>query len=286
MLHAHTILENIGHSQRTIGVQDPSYINSMKTGVLDLVGMSLRRAGKFDLGTFSGDDTRALAYTGDEILDEKMFRLPYPDSYFELTMEDMRRATLFIDLSAQKHVLQFPPDFDPNAYKGLCLAMSFTAKSQRQANTWNTPVGGLVLDQDCDILFSAGFPFKDVSEEEREALDDFNKHTTEMILGVAAALLNAPRVKLEKEPAPFKLNKKRAERGRPPLFEHHILKISGVSSTGKAVPLGGTHASPRKHWRRGHVRVYHRNSLKEKKTLIPACLVNGRGFVSKDYEVA
>lgn len=87
---------------------------------------------------------------------------------------------------------------------------------------------------------------------------------------------------LEHVPAPERLNAQRADKGRPPLFEYRILTIDMASA--ERAEGEGTHASPRLHWRRGHVR-----SLEDgRKIAIKPCLVGvaDRGVISKDYRVA
>ena len=88
-------------------------------------------------------------------------------------------------------------------------------------------------------------------------------------------------------PAPTKLNKKRAKKNRIPLYEYKILDIVADvlhSPTYSSKPhQGGTHASPRMHKRRGHVRrlpsgkqTWVRNMIVGKPTA---------GMVEKEYSV-
>lgn len=78
-----------------------------------------------------------------------------------------------------------------------------------------------------------------------------------------------------------KLNKKREKRGKTPFFTYKELTIV---ANGPA-PLddqGGSHASPRVHLRRGHIR-----RLAHKTVWVNAAVVGdkSRGMVSKDYRV-
>jgi hypothetical protein len=70
-------------------------------------------------------------------------------------------------------------------------------------------------------------------------------------------------------------------KGKPPQFDWHTVKIEPAKS--KADHQGGTHASPRLHDRRGHLR-----RLKNGKTCwVKDCKVGdaSKGVVFKDYEV-
>lgn len=79
---------------------------------------------------------------------------------------------------------------------------------------------------------------------------------------------------------PEKLNKARVRRGKSPLHVYHVLSISGGS--GDSASNGGTHASPRVHLRRGHIR-----RLPIGPIWVNACVVGdkSRGMVTKDYAV-
>jgi hypothetical protein len=76
-------------------------------------------------------------------------------------------------------------------------------------------------------------------------------------------------------------NKLRRARGMAPLFTYKVLTIGGLKR--KSRHLGGTHASPRSHLRRG----YYRTSRHGVRHWVQPCMVKGgtEGFVHKDYRV-
>jgi hypothetical protein len=78
-----------------------------------------------------------------------------------------------------------------------------------------------------------------------------------------------------------KLNKMRRARGKMPLFTYKVLTIGKKKP--KSRRLGGTHASPRSHLRRGYFRTS-RNGVRH---WVQPCMVKGGtdGFVHKDYVV-
>jgi hypothetical protein len=78
-----------------------------------------------------------------------------------------------------------------------------------------------------------------------------------------------------------KLNKMRRARGKAPLFTYKVLTIGKKKR--KSRHLGGTHASPRSHLRRGYYRTS-RNGIRH---WVQPCMVKGEtdGFVHKDYVV-
>jgi hypothetical protein len=70
-------------------------------------------------------------------------------------------------------------------------------------------------------------------------------------------LLLSKEIEHRVEPAPGRLNAKRARQGRPPIPERHFVTIrKDVLRTfsGQGSHNGGSHASPIMHWRRGHLR--------------------------------
>lgn len=89
------------------------------------------------------------------------------------------------------------------------------------------------------------------------------------------------RVGIEDIAPPDRLNRKRLKRGRLPLFTYKVLTIGKKKR--KSQHLGGTHASPRSHLRRG----YYRTSPKGVRHWVQPCMVKGEtdGFVHKDYRV-
>lgn len=69
-------------------------------------------------------------------------------------------------------------------------------------------------------------------------------------------LLMSPHVKTEHSPAPTKLNKARALKGKPFIGDRYkiTLRDFDIKRDPATRMVGGSHASPRPHWRRGHLR--------------------------------
>lgn len=57
-------------------------------------------------------------------------------------------------------------------------------------------------------------------------------------------------------PIPNPSNAKRIAKGKKPLFEWKVIEVSGVQQPPPTTSTGRTHASPRLHKRRGHIRKY------------------------------
>ena len=93
-------------------------------------------------------------------------------------------------------------------------------------------------------------------------------------------LLECTNIETEAIEAPFKLNKKRLAAGKAPFFEYKVLKIKGTTQRERE-PGGTAHASPRLHYRRGHIR----RLASGKKTWVRPHMVGdaSRGHIVKDY---
>lgn len=119
-----------------------------------------------------------------------------------------------------------------------------------------------------------------------KAPNDFNRCALDLqielqsvvMLMTALACSNVSAVSVEPSAA---LNKKRARSGKSPIRVHHVLVIGGDKSARKD-SAAGSHASPRVHLRRGHIR-----RLESKNVWVNACVVGdkSRGVVTKDYRV-
>ena len=77
------------------------------------------------------------------------------------------------------------------------------------------------------------------------------------------------------------LNKKRQARGNLPFLSYHVLALGGERSA--TTHLGGMHASPRQHLRRGHIR----HLPTGRTTWVRSCVVGSHstGRVVKDYRL-
>jgi len=88
--------------------------------------------------------------------------------------------------------------------------------------------------------------------------------------------LNTSNIEIKEVSAPRLKNKMLARKNKFPLFGYHYIDLPDDVSSEEA--LGGTHASPRRHWRRGHIR-----RCKNKIVWIKPQLVGKNGFIDKEY---
>lgn len=102
-------------------------------------------------------------------------------------------------------------------------------------------------------------------------------------LASCLGLLSAGGIKTEEVAAPKFTNAMRAKKGKPPLDGYHLVSIDYAALKIPGVTRGGTHASPRLHWRRGHIRTLQSGA----QVTVRPCLVGDpeRGRIEHDYRL-
>lgn len=107
----------------------------------------------------------------------------------------------------------------------------------------------------------------------------------------AMMILMAKDVKTVERHPPAALNQHRAKKGKVPLFSHHVVTIKPeriVYEQGDGTDANGIkRASPRLHWRRGHVRTLSSG----KKVGVPPCIIGAKAggagpVIDKTYRVS
>lgn len=147
----------------------------------------------------------------------------------------------------------------------LCLPIGMTVVG---------PNGEIVTSQDYSSIdpLPKFFPKQTVSFSEIAEL-----------AGLFLSVLNCSNIEYIDNPAPENLNRKRIAAGKVPLFSYKTLHVKTDAREVNRNPMGGTHASPRVHLRRGHVR----RLSETRNTWVSACVVGNRerGMVHKEYAV-
>lgn len=162
---------------------------------------------------------------------------------------------------------------------GQILLVSFT----KVLGVWMPPEAFILYDTKSG-LYSVGLLLnKDCLAV---SMESFVKITHENYMGELGCLadflaaLSCKNVKVGKIPAPKRTNAKRKKKGKTPLFEYKTLFISA----GKDEPPGqgqpSSHASPRLHLRRGHIRRLPTGPIWVNATVVGE---KKRGIIHKDY---
>lgn len=245
-------------------------------------GPAIARAHKFDFSNWRHEKvylSDVLYETGRDMVNSQIAALPYPEVVFCQRVETEHEGALEELLLIREQRGKGPAGFSIRTYNrcvgvdhwffcGYTAWFRYADTATEFETDWIAdPIKSLPAD------FLAQYP--------NFAAQYVGHHTAFFLSALAALSSKGPEIRVR--PAPEKLNKQRAKKGKPPLFEYRIVEIPAWAKA-KAEGLGGTHASPRLHWRRGH----ERRLGEDRKTFVHACLVGvaENGFIHKDYAVA
>ena len=119
----------------------------------------------------------------------------------------------------------------------------------------------------------------DLPERTRSGVSDIENECGSVLLLMAA--LSCSNIQTKQVAPNEKLNKKRNKSGKQPFFSYHVLMLDGQSSN-ESDKQGKTHAGPRVHLRRGHIR-----RLPGRQVWVNSSVVGNKalGMVGKSYAV-
>lgn len=208
-----------------------------------------------------------------DLMDEGLLRLPYPVCVLEYTSSDSEgQLKLVIVLEMVGDTISI--DMLTAASGGVWTPPAMTAETIIGANTYTVRTRTPNYVSNKELHWAEGRVFKD------DAKLMLNSLALRPVYEFVHAI-NYFHTTLDDIPPPENLNRKRLKRGEIPLFAYKVLTIGKKKR--KSQHLGGTHASPRSHLRRGH----YRTSSKGVRYWVQPCMVKGEtdGFVHKDYRV-
>jgi hypothetical protein len=161
----------------------------------------------------------------------------------------------------------------------------FIPKDVAIPNQENFPNGELGLDTECGIWMPSVYEHM-YGAKAKDGVCKAAIHNTLINILCALELLEALSCSnVSHEPIETidpRKNAKRIKAGKLPIYETRILTIDSGKSSQSGMAQGGTHASPRQHLRRGHIR-----RLSDKNVWVNSCVV-GRaehGVIEKQYYV-
>lgn len=202
---------------------------------------------------------------------EGIIRPPYPVTIFEIPgyAESQYIVTLLVLFDADsKHCEEWQPKNKNRSFAIMWAQKGLDGK-------WRTTLPALVEFPTEDSVSFIYHPENRSSVREKEILAVWAR--------IAAHIFNILRcvnIETKDNPAPAALNKKRIAHGKVPLYSFKTLHIKVPNERSASTPQGGTHASPRVHLRRGHIR----HLVTGKDIWVQPCVVGSKtGMVEKDY---
>jgi hypothetical protein len=100
----------------------------------------------------------------------------------------------------------------------------------------------------------------------------------------ACSVINCANITSVQLRASGALNRRRHAKGQQPIFDYKVLQLAGERRAQSRSQLGGAHASPRMHLRRGHIRRLDSRPIWIRPTTVNAG--SKLGLVLKDYAVS
>tara|TARA_R100001443_G_scaffold6620_4_gene15563 strand:+ start:2566 stop:3600 length:1035 start_codon:yes stop_codon:yes gene_type:complete len=314
MLKAHKVIDYFNAHDVSggsfVGDKNVVKVKSHLAQVIDL-------SGKFDLGQHTAKDFDVLAMTGFDQLKANLVAMPYPYTYVEIELTSDPSAgdtfrgwgkgkyAVIIRNSAKsiaemrgtetalKTAKILHKDFSEQEYDKVSIDEEYSSKWYIHVLGFNKKVienvGGMVTVMTSEKQRVSYKAIHDPHKENSQEFDPLDEELEQSLgqsyvnmMGAIQAIVNAKGVDTRTILPPEKLNKKRIKKGKTPLYSHNVVTFGGISSSGNIVGAGMKRASPRQHWRRGFIRTLSSG----KQIAIQATLVNGRGFISKEYAYA
>ena len=209
---------------------------------------------------FNHDDVIGLIETADNFWTEGLLDLPYEtciymfENFVEHKDGSLTTGGTIISKNSEyiNHILELRNIKPPSPAK--CVFTEFQFSKDR--------IGGM-----CPYV---GFIMEDGTNLQITPLNSARGNNCAGAIVSASLFLNTKHASTEKKQISDKLNKRRLKRGRAPLSDYKIIRLTDYND--KPTGAKGSHASPVPHWRRGHIRT-----LGDKKVAIPPCRVNWTG---------
>jgi len=202
-------------------------------------------------------------------INDGIIRPPFPNVALEFFGKENSAGFLFV--SSIHGQLPYIPDVSPHRIFGMGMAVRFK-------NGWGLFAPVVVgITEDCKVSIY-GNPLSNVSLSE-ERLNDYYLCAALWSAHIFQ-ILHCTNIETKDNPPPLALNKKRIARGKVPLYSFKTLHIKVPNERHTSTPQGGTHASPRVHLRRGHIR----RLAPGQDIWVQPCVVGSKhGLVEKDY---
>ncbi len=238
----------------------------------------IEQAAKFDFGRLVLEKIEEGKYkipefTADELefWTEGLIPLPYPCCWYECIIGETRSGFIAIEEDGNVYAERF--DIMKANGQDSLLEDGIIIEIPRQARIGTDIYGSLRVLGNISLV--------DGASPETLAATNWQAHGP--LIMYMTLMLNSRTTEKRSEQAPAKLNKKRMLHGKAPLDSHTVVSI--VPQRFRQVEgQGGTHASPRLHWRRSHVRT-----LQSGKRILIARMLVGKaelGEVSHEYKVS
>lgn len=282
-MRPHVVLENMLEIERIFGSNLNTVVRDQS--LWDIGKRVLRNAVTFDFG--ANGPTKEHVEFGDDLMCRALFRPPFPYTFY---------SGRGLGVNVGCAIAQTNED---DLFWMLLVIVECRAANHQNALSYTLPAHAAFFAKEeykdkpvsiVDLLHSVSKSRKTGEELSFDDKDIRAGKAMQFVLGAASMLLSRD-VTTTIEPAPTRLNARRAEKNKPPINDVNVVKIvAGAEAAYRAAgETFGTHASPKLHWRRGHLRTLDRGGEKERIVPVAPCLVganeSARDVMPKEYIV-
>lgn len=238
-----------------------------------------------DIVSFTSEGTQGqylipqLTAAEQEMWNEGLIPLPADFCYFEFDFGGSRSALL---LSENDHIvsimrIDFPFKHTDERIRNHIVLDGLTIQVDRRAPYRTTRDGTM------EYTMTGPKRLLDILERENKDFVAAQYLSNVPLAQYMLLMLNSRTTEIATEKASPALNKARAKKGRPPLSDHRIVTIVPGRYVDRGDGKGGTHGSPKLHWRRSHIRT----TKNGKRVAVVRHLVGKRelGEITHDYVV-
>lgn len=236
---------------------------------IDPTSFELKRREKCEKFVFDSTPELYLAEFSIDMVKEGLFQLPFNECYFQWEGDDGIYCMFAISNASELEIIGDKVLIFPTRYNKEHGRWEYTLPISLIVSNLKT----LIISRGTlDITGTCG---KDAYATENEKF--YEKYIRELF---ACTTILATRgvTRTVVSVGSAQTNRKRARKGFPPLPTYTVVGTQNLRSTRGE---GGTHASPRPHFRRGHVRTL----AEGKQTLVRPCIVMAEPGAMPNYMV-
>ncbi len=268
---SHLLIEALERGEVGLSIKKGSVVaeHVLRVGGVSSISMphalrDVRASHKFDISGVVPTLSSELSLTALDQNADGQLHLPFKDCLFDFGLNDRGERMLILACEANDGDLAFSIFFLEGGEWGTYPCVLMVRKA--------APADTCIYFRP---LFE-GFPLAAEPSDENPALEWLSAKSL-----AALAMMDSESVKRTLVKAPKFINSKRIAKGKTPLNDYTTVTIDVDRVRRDTERLGGSHASPRLHWRRGHKR----HLPDEKTTWVRPCLVGDpfAGSVSHDY---
>lgn len=246
---------------------------------------------QFNFGALNASAIREAEKEGHDFIHNGLFQLPYPVCLYRCQVhwpneKPIGIALLLVDANYESDLLA--PDERGKGYAAVCFTHDHShMTAMHSINTLETRVQSDGIAVQIEVPTNEAVYWRKTASTDTGEFVGLRDMAEGSLMAIGLTMiLNTKNIRKERTAPPEKPNKMRARQGKPLL--PWVTRVYTSVYNRAVAPGEGTHASPRPHRRRAHVRHYPATAYREAYVKpVAACLVNwdGKPLERGQYEV-